>query len=336
MIGPVERAARQLLETWRSARVPHDPRIAQALSDLAARAAQRRPTDGFERYLEERPALANIDATRDWHRDSASGELRLQYRSSLFAPGRLRLLEAPPGRGTLVFLHGSLSSAGASMGDRRHLGSAAELARSGGMGVACWDWPFHGERRSSWLYRGLRLAISGEREYARILPALGTSLWREFVAELHFALRQIRSQVGEDAQLHVVGSSMGGGFAYVAPLFDVKIASATAISSCARVADLLGEGATRAHGFFFYPLDGLRYFDLEDVVDAVLARGTQLLIVHGDRDWGCLESSRESLRARGEQTGRVPRIEVLPDHGHVFSEAIRSRVLSFLREVEPR
>jgi len=336
VIGRVRRAALLLLEAARSTRVPHDPRIAQALKELAAHSAGQRPADGIERYLRERPALARLELTQDWHRDTASGELRLRYQSSLVAPGCLRLVAAPPGRGTLVFLHGSLASADDALGGRERPGPVAELARDAGLGLACWDWPFQSERGSGGLYSGLRLHISGEREYARILPALGTSLWREFVAELRFALRQIRRQVGEGSPLHVVGSSMGGGFAYAAPLLGVEIASAAAIGSCARVADLLAEGATRTHGFFFYPLDGLRYFDLEDIVDRVLARGTRLLILHGDRDWGCRESTRRALRTHGVRTGRVPTIEVLPDHGHEFSDAIRARVLAFLREAEPR
>jgi pimeloyl-ACP methyl ester carboxylesterase len=108
-----------------------------------------------------------------------------------------------------------------------------------------------------------------------------------------------------------------------------------AVNSCARVADLLAEGRARVHGFFFYPLDMLRYFDLEDVVDASLARGVRLLVLHGDRDHGCLESTRKRLSECAGPDGSRARIEVFPDHPHLFSNAIKTRALAFLREVEP-
>jgi len=335
LISRVRQALDVLLETRRVGRAPHDPRIAGALGDRAARLARERPPQGVERYLEKCPPLARLEVTRDWYGGSRQGELRLDYGSTLFAPGRLCLREGPEGRGTLVFLHGSVGSAAEALGERPGRSDVTALARDAGLGLACWDWPFHGERLGHGLYAGLRDPISCEREHARILPALGTCLWREWVAELAFALEQIRRRVGHRAKLHVLGNSMGGAFAYVAPLLGVEIASATSVNSCARVADLLAEGATRVHGFFFYPLDGLRYFDLEDLVEGSLARGTRLLIVHGDRDVGCRESTRRRLRHCAGPDGAGARLEVLPDHPHLFSYAIKARALAFLREVDP-
>jgi alpha-beta hydrolase superfamily lysophospholipase len=335
LIARVSQALDVLLESRRVGRAPHDPRIAGALAECAARLARERPPRGVERYLEERPALARLEVSRDWHAGARPGELRLEYESTLFAPGRLRLREGPEGRGTLVFLHGSVGSAAEAFGERSGRSDVSALARDAGLGLACWDWPFHGERLRHGLYVGLRDPRSCEREYARLLPTLGTCLWREWVAELAFALEQIRRHVGPRTRLHVLGNSMGGAFAYAAPLLGVEIASATSVSSCARVADLLAEGATRVHGFFFYPLDGLRYFDLEDLVEGSLARGTRVLILHGDRDDGCREATRRRLRHCAGPGGAGVRIEVLPDHPHLFSDAIKARALAFLREVEP-
>jgi pimeloyl-ACP methyl ester carboxylesterase len=335
LISRVRQAVELLRESRRVGRVPHDARIAGALIDQAAHLAGERTRLGFERYLEERPALARLEVIRDWYAAPRSGELRLDYASTLFAPGRLRLREGPDGRGTLVFLHGSVGSSAEALGERPGRRDVSALARRAGLGLACWDWPFHGDRLGQGLYVGLRDAISCEREHARVLPAFGTSLWGEWVAELGFALRQIRRRLGPGARLHVLGNSMGGAFAYVAPLLGVEIASAISVNSCARIADLLAEGRTRVHGFFFYPLDGLRYFDLEDLVDGSLARGTRLLILHGDLDPGCLEATRRRLERCAAPGGGTARIEVLPDHPHRFSEAIEAHALRFLREVEP-
>jgi pimeloyl-ACP methyl ester carboxylesterase len=333
VIARVKGVLDRLLDTHRMLRLSHDPRIAGNMGELAAAAAEGRPSDGFERYLRERPALGRCEVTRDWHEDD-DGELRLDYASSLFAPGRLRLRRDAAGRGTLVFLHGSVGSAAEAFGERPGRSRARSLAEGTGLGLACWDWPLHGERLGGCLYGGLASPVSAEREYARLLPALGTSLWREWVAELSFVLGQLR-RVNSSRRLHVLGSSMGAAFAYVAPSLGVEIASVVAINSCARVADLLAGGAGRAHGFFFYPLDALGYFDLEDLVDAALARGVPLLALHGDRDPGCLEATRRCLRARTGPDGSRVRIEVLPDHAHLFSDEIEVRAASFLRELEP-
>ena len=336
MIARWKRALDILLESRRLARASHDPRIAGFLGEHAEHLAEGRPSRGVERYLAERPAVARLEVTRDWYEATASGELHLDYASTLFAPGRLRLRAGPEDRGVLVFLHGSVGSAAEAFGERPGRSDVTQLARDAGLGLACWDWPFHGERLGRGLHPGLREPVTCEREHARILPALCTSLWREWVAELSFALEQIRRQVGPRARLHVLGNSMGGAFAYAAPLLGTEISSVTAVNSCARVADLLAEGATRVHGFFFYPLDGLRYFDLEDLVAEGLAAGTRLLIVHGDRDPGCRDATRRALlQCAGSDATRL-RIEVLPDHPHRFSDAIKGHALAFLRELEPR
>jgi len=331
----MKRALDAVLEPRRVIRAPYDARIAGCLGDWAARLARERPAHGLEQYLEGRPPLARLDVTRDWYAASPGGELRLDYTSTLFAPGRVRLRQGPPGRGVLVFLHGSTGSSAEAFGERRGRSDVSALARDAGLGLACWDWPFHGKRLGGGLYAALRDPVTCEREHARILPVLGTSLWREWVAELAFALHQIRRQVGPDTKLHVLGNSMGGAFAYVAPLLGVQIASASSVNSCARVADLLAEGAARVHGFFFYPLDGLRFFDLEDLVEGSLALGTRVSILHGDRDHGCRETTRRRLRGCRGPGGTAARIEVLADHSHLFSDAIKARTLAFLREVEP-
>jgi dienelactone hydrolase len=335
VIARFMRVARRLRDSQRLARLPHDLRISRNLAEAMAASAARRPEEGVRRYLEERRALGRLEVTRDWYEASDRAELRLDYASRFFGPGCLRLVKAPSDRGTVVFLHGSTGSA-AQVLDVGARSPAHSLAERAGLGIACWDWPIHGERLAQGVYGGLTTTLAAEAQYAVLLTALGSSLWREWVAELGFALEQLRRASGAGARLHVVGSSMGAAFAYVAPTLATPLASVTAINSCARFADLVAEGAARAHGPFFYPLDVASYFDLEDLVAVALDSGVPMFVIHGDRDPGCLESSRERLGALAGPAGDRVRIEVLPDHDHVFSEAIAERVEAFLREVEAR
>lgn len=125
---------------------------------------------------------------------------------------------------------------------------------------------------------------------------------------------------------------MGACFAYVAPLLGTEITSTLAVGSCARFKDLIAEGKTRLEGYFFYPLNVLRYFDLEDVVGEVLNLGHVLQIICGERDAGCLESTRKALASRAVDLGHHLQIKVLPRHGHLFSEAVKREISEFLSQ----
>jgi len=317
-----------VVEAWRVNRVPPDPGIFAALQAVAD-SGDRSPA-GLDRYLRDHPAKGRIEIIRDWHHDSGSGETRLTYTSSFFAPGCLRLRPSADPRGVLVFLPGHRMGADEVHSDGDQPKNLAGFAEQLGFVLACWDWPLQGQRLDNCLYTGLGSIHSAEREYSRVLPALGTSLWRECVAELAFALEQIRRDVGPALPIHVVGWSMGAAFAYLAPLLGVDLASATAVGSCARVTDLIAEGKTRRHGYFFYPHDGTRYFDLDDVVEDVLRRRHRLHVIYGDRDAGCLESTRQSLLRAAQRAGGSLEIDVVPNHDHVFSPEVRRRIASIV------
>jgi pimeloyl-ACP methyl ester carboxylesterase len=320
VVGKLKTAIEVLREHWRVARAPPNRGVYGALAAAAPGGFGK----GFAAYLEDFPARGKVEALGDWRRD-ASGEFRLRYSSSFFAQGCLRVRPGG-GRGTLVFLPGNLTGADEVFKPGAHRAAMTELADSVGMALACWDWPLQGSRLEGCLYAGLGSLYSAEREYSRFLPALGTCLWREFVAELAFALPQVRRQVGGDGPMHVVGWSMGACFAYVAPLLCDSVATTLAAGSCARVSDLVAEGETRRHGFWFYPMEGLRYFDLDGVVDSVIASGRPVRIVHGDRDPGCLPRTRAAMAERARASGGLLTVEVLPGHGHVLSPEMKARI----------
>lgn len=332
MFGKLERASEVLREAWLVSRAPPNEAIFRRLGSLADERMGQTHRRGLRRYLEEHAALGEIAIDEDWHDHEASEEMRLDYSNSLFARGCLRVKPGPEEHGLIVFLPGYQAGAEDVLGRGNHRQNLRHVADELEMGIASWDWPLQGLRRDGCLYRGLGSVYSGEREYSRILPALGTCLWRELIAELQFALGQIRRCIGPDRSIHVVGWSMGGWFAYPAPLLGTRITTTTAAGSCARITDLLAEGKTRLHGYFFYPLNALTYFDLEDVVRDVLNQGHPLHIIHGERDTGCLESTRKALAQTAAQLARPLHINVLPAHGHLFSELLKQHIADWLLE----
>lgn len=320
-----------LREAWFLSRVPPNETI---FHHLRLRADETTATPkGLHRYLEDYPTLGRIVIDQDWTYDRSSGEMRLTYSNNIFAPGCLRLKPGKKDRAVIVFLPGNKTGADNVLGPGDHQQRIAHVADKLGMGLACWDWPLQGSRRDKCLYHGLGSVYSCEREYSRIFPALGTSLWRENVAELQFALAQIRRFLGREGAIHIVGWSMGGCFAYLAPLLGTDITSTIAAGSCAGVKDLLAEGKTRVHGYFFYPLNGLAYFDLEDVVGEALKLNHPLQIIYGEHDPGCLESTSRHLASKAAELGRSLQITVLPGHGHVFSSTVKDQIIKGLRGV---
>ena len=331
MLGKLKWAFEVLRETWLVARVPPNRRVFEALRSAADAPARK----GLAAYLRDRPARGRIGILRDWRRDPASGEARLAYSSSLFADGCLRIRPGR-GRGVLVFLPGNMMGADDVLRAGEHRQSMTGVADAAGMALASWDWPLQGGRRERSLYLGLRSLRSAEREYSRFLPSLGTCLWREFAAELDFALAQVRRHMGADGEMHVVGWSMGACFAYVAPLLCESVGTTIAVGSCARVRDLVAAGETRRHGFFFYPLDAAAYFDLDDLVDAALAAKRPVRIVHGDRDLGCLPDTRSALIERSRSSQGLLEVEVVPGHGHVLSRELKDRIRRHLERASVR
>ncbi|MEP7156543.1 MAG: hypothetical protein ABI905_12265 [Betaproteobacteria bacterium] len=327
MLGKVKSAYEILRETWLQSRVPANLRIFDQLLQLAKRPADRA---GFHRYLEDYPALAQIAVGKDWYHDSASGEMRLDFSSRIFAGGCLRLKLAENQQAVIVYLPGNISAVENVFLPGDHVHNMTAVAGKLGMGLAGWDWPLQGARRDHGLYEGLKSIYSAEREYSRILPVLGTCLWREMVAELQFALAQIRRHIGQDRKIHIVGWSMGGCFAYLAPLLGTDIATTIAIGSCASVKDLLAEGKARVHGYFFYPLNGMAYFDLEDVVAETLAKKQSVRIIYGEHDAGCLEKTSGALVHAADEKKQDLQVTVLPHHGHTFSPIVKQRIVEYL------
>ena len=323
LLRKAQRARFLLREAYVLPRAGADRRIHGAMA--AAAEMRRQQRRGFQAYLSDHPPLAKIEVCKDWH-VGEDGTNRLEYANSLFAPGVLCVNRNDADDGILIALPGFHTGGSQILAESRHDHYLGDFAAANGLGLAAWDWPLQGARLKACLYHGLASIYSAEREYSRILPALGTSLWREFTAEFAFALGQIRRLVGPKPALHVMGWSMGGSFAYYAPLLGTDIATAIAAGSCAAIQDLFHEHQARIHGFFFYTHDSLDYFDLDDIVADVSTSGTRLLVIHGDQDPGCLPETRDRLRRRiAEVESQWAQIILLENHGHVLSDAMKNR-----------
>jgi pimeloyl-ACP methyl ester carboxylesterase len=329
MLRKFKKVAELLQDKWRESRAPPNAAIFSQLRAHADGSLISRK--GIHHYLEDYLPLGEIKIERDWYSDDGLREMRLDYVNSLFAPGCLRFIPGKKANPIIVFLPGNVSGADDVLRSPAHPQYMAEVAANLGCGIACWDWPLQGLRRSHGLYESFRTVISVEREYSRILPSLGTCLWREMVAELQFALTQLTRLPEGQTDFHVIGWSMGASFAFIAPLLARQVRSVVAAGSCASIRDLLGRGETRVHGYFFYPLNGLAYFDLEDTVERVsMSDHCRLKIIFGERDPGCFAITARTLSNKALELGHPLELTVLPDHGHEFSTQLKEDIIRFL------
>jgi hypothetical protein len=208
MFGALKRGADVLREAWLLSRVPPHNAIFGALRVVAEKRIAQRNGRGVRHYLIDYPSIGEIRPQGDWSYDAVRGEYCLPYTNTLFAPGCLRWKPGRNEQDVLVFLPGYTACAEDVLGNGHHPQNMRDVAEELGVGLACWDWPLQGARLNGCLYLGLRSVYSAEREYSRFLSSLGTSLWREYVAELQFALEQIRRHLGAGGRLYVVGCAV--------------------------------------------------------------------------------------------------------------------------------
>jgi hypothetical protein len=331
MFNKIKRGFDVVRESWLVTRVPPNSTIFGVMKMISSAYSNARLEGGFFRYLIDYPAKTQLAVSKDWYCDEPTGEWRLLYTSTLFADGLLRVTLAKKwGRGILIFFPGYQVGANDVLENKKHPQYMKNVARNLNMNLAVWDWPLQGIRRNNALYYDLQSVYSTEREYSRILPALGTCLWREFVAELSFSLKNIRRLVGPETPLYIVGWSMGGLFAYIAPLLGIKVEVTVSAGSCARIEDLMIEGKTRQHGYFFYPLNGLKYFDIDELVRDSLRNDEKLYIIYGALDAGCLDITRDRLIKVAKDERKDLNIEVIKNHGHVFSDVVKEKIVYLL------
>lgn len=316
-------------EAWLAARAPHNATLFNTLFG-AAQQATRKPRLGFAAYLRDHPAISEHAIVSDWSTNHTR-EWSLVYSNTMFAEGAIHARIASADRDVLIFLPGYYVGAEQVLREVKHPQYMVALAERLNVSLVTWTWPIQGNRGNGGLFKNMRSVVSIEREYARILPTLSTSLWREFIAEFEFVLSNVERLFDRKQTLHVVGWSMGGGLAYFAPLLSGRIKTVVSTGSCARLIDLLQSGRTRAHSFYFYPHDCLRYFDLDEVVAELVSRQVDLRIIYGDNDPGCMSNSSDVIAER-TRLGTGLSIDIVPGHGHYFSEEMKRRIAASLEQ----
>lgn len=314
-------------EAWLAPRAPYNQNLFANLYSTAKKKTCE-PRLGFSAYLRDHPAISKIRVIRDWSYDE-SKEWRLNYSSTIFDEGTLRARVNSESEHVLIFLPGYYVGAEQVLRDAKHPQYLVNLASQLNASLVVWTWPLQEGRGNGGLFKGMKSVVSIEREYARILPTLSTSLWREMIAELEFAVSNIARLFDQGQIFHVVGWSMGGGFAYFAPLLSDRVKTVVSTGSCARIIDLIQSGRTRAHSLYFYPHDCLHYFDLDDVIAEIISRQVRLSIIYGENDLGCLSSSSNAIAGRSPQSIDLA-LKILPGHGHYFSAELKSCIIDSL------
>lgn len=314
-------------EAWLAPRAPHNPKLFKNLYNIAKQ-KEREPRQGFYAYLRNHSAIGQFGVIQDWLYDEAK-ELSLKYSSTIFKEGTIHAHFNSESQHVLIFLPGFYVGAEQVLRDTKHPQYLVDLASQLNASLVTWTWPLQGKRSNGGIFEGMSSVVSIEREYARILPSLSTSLWREMIAELGFVLNNIDRLFNPGHTFHVVGWSMGGSFAYFAPLLSSRVRTVVSTGSCARIIDLIQSGRTRAHSLYFYPHDCFGYFDLDDITAEIISRQVKLRIIYGENDLGCLDTSSNAI------AGRVPPdadfgLRILPGHGHYFSAELKSCIIDSL------
>ena len=178
-----------------------------------------------------------------------------------------------------------------------------------------------GDRLHGGIYRNVAGHDQLAKEYARILPVFGSSLFVEYLAEMEACLRAVISFAGEGREVVVTGWSQGGWFSYFAPLLHDRGDKITSAGSCAAYGDLIAQGCGHVHGYFMYPFLSSTGFELDDICRKSSNRAP-IHIVCGDADPGCLASTLRRL----EGIPRV-RVSVLSGHAHSFTGKMRDMVV---------
>ena len=264
-------------------------------------------------------SIAGVHPLSDW-RSCGENEYVLHMHSCVFANFEIRLFLPKGATRLVIYLPGSLTSVDQIFDVTDSNFHLRDLAIRNNIGLCSWNWPMQGDRLQSGIYRNAAGHDQLAKEYVRIFPILGTSLFAEYLVEMKACLTAIVAFVGQNHEVIVAGWSQGGWFSYFAPLLHPAVKRVTAAGSCAAYRDLLAEGCGHIHGYFMYPFFSGASFDLEDVCRETASR-VPLHIVCGDDDRGCLNATIQRIKGIPGVT-----VSVLPGYGHSFTGAIREIV----------
>lgn len=281
----------------------------------------------FKNFLNLHPSVSNIELKKDWYYDKKVNEWNYTYHNNIFGTGKIRFFCPKNYKKIVIFFPGSVSSTNDIMSNKNSQFYLKETCKTKNLALITWEWPMQGNRLKNGLIKNFKRPFSLEKEYARILPIFGSSLWREYIEEIFFCFKILKKRIDKSVEIDLIGWSQGGWFSYFAPLCGLNIKQCFSAGSCAFIRHLLISGKTQIHGYFYYPLMKNNKFDLDDIIKKTISTGTKQFIVFGDHDRGCLLESKNTLE---EKFTTNLEIKIFKNLSHRFGGKIKEYIISKL------
>jgi hypothetical protein len=328
MFGYFKRAFQVLKEAWLLPRAKTNLNIYASIFKKY-RLNKNYSDNNFTKYLNLNKSISLLSPMNNWEYCDSLDEYHHNYKSSFFADGKIRLKNINS-KSIIVFLSGYYSNADDVLINNAHPQYLVNDCKRENISIATWSSICQGNRAQKSIYQNLSSIVSLEREYSRFLPLIGTSLWNEYIGEMEYCLKMISSFYNNKVDIITVGWSMGAAFSHISPILHNKCKFSISAGSLARYSDLINEGKTRLHGYFFYPFNN-NQFDLEDVVLESIQNGSKITFMYGDKDAGCLASSRLYLKEKFRDQSNFA-IKEFENHGHFFSPYIKKEIFKKITE----
>ena len=86
------------------------------------------------------------------------------------------------------------------------------------------------------------------------------------------------------------------------------------------------------HGFFYYPMNCMRLFDLDHAILKSALAGTNIYVLAGDKDRGCINDSIckvETTLIKNNLQNRFD-AKIIPNTGHSFNNELKQQALKLV------
>ena len=329
MISYFFRAYNVLVEAWSAPRSKKNKKINIQFSNYFK--TLRTKKAGLIKYINKYHGLSEIKPINNWSYDKKLKEFKHEYSSSFFSNGIIRIKKFNTKK-VLIYFSGYYSNSDDVLNNSSHPQYLTKVCKDLNVSLVTWNMISQGQRGQNSLYLNMNSTVSVEREYSRFLPTIGTSLWNENLNEIKYAVKIVNKFFENKAEIISAGWSMGGAYAHLVPLFTNNCKLVISTGSLARFHDLIKDGNTRLHGYFFYPYNGLKYFDLEDIVRVNIKKNNKSIFIFGDEDPGCLKTSYNFMSKLFKSHKKNVIFIKLKNYGHFFEPKIKLEIFKNIKK----
>ena len=162
---------------------------------------------GVKNYLKNHSAISKLKVTKKWHYNKNKSEFQLNYKSSIFGNGVIRI-KKNHSKKVLIFLHGYYSSSENVLSKKNDPQNISNYCFKENIDLAAWTFPLHGQRGENSIYLNLKSNVTNEREYSRFLGMYNSSIWLEYLNEIEFCINEIKKYYKNKVEVYIVGWSM--------------------------------------------------------------------------------------------------------------------------------